>query len=184
MLVCACAACCRHSLYALDPNKNLDQYTLTRWDASDSFPGGGVHAIVQTNDGYLWIGAENGLVRFDGSRFSLFDHANTPSLPTGHILGLLVDSEGVLWVRMESPYLLRYRGGVFEQAYPLEWDRPGVSAMARDRKGRVLVAEVESLARYSGREYTRTVVSSKVGGLAISIAETLDGTIFTGMRDI
>ena len=184
LLVCACVLNCSGSLSALDPNRQIEQYRLTRWNAGDSFPGGGVNAIAQTNDGYLWIGAENGLVRFDGSRFSLFDHANTPSLPTGHILGLLVDSEGVLWVRMESPYLLRYRGGVFEQAYPLEWDRPGVSAMARDRKGRVLVAEVESLARYSGREYTRTVVSSKVGGLAISIAETADGTIFTGMRDI
>jgi ligand-binding sensor domain-containing protein/signal transduction histidine kinase len=184
LLVFAYAACCPGILFGLDPNRNIDQYTLTRWSASDSFPGGGVNAIAQTRDGYLWIGAENGLVRFDGSRFRLFDHSNTPSLPTGHILGLLVDSEGVLWVRMESPYLLRYRRGVFEQAYRLEFERPGVSAMARDRQGRVLVAEADVVARYSGREYSRAVVSANVGGLVISMAETADGAIFTGMRDI
>jgi signal transduction histidine kinase/ligand-binding sensor domain-containing protein len=183
LLAFICAGLCSPTLFALDPNRNIDQYTLTRWVMSDSFPGGGVNAIAQTNDGYLWIGCENGLVRFDGFGFRLFDHANSPSLPTGHILGLAVDAAGVLWVRMESPYLLRYRRGVFEQMYRLEPERPGVSAMARDQKGSILVAEAEVLVRYSGPEYSRSVVS-RLKGLAISIAETTDGAIFTGMRDI
>jgi signal transduction histidine kinase/ligand-binding sensor domain-containing protein len=180
LLVFGCAA----TLSALDPKRDISQYTVRRWTTSTSFPGGGVNAFAQTNDGYLWIGAENGLARFDGSSFRVFDHANTPSLPAGHILGLLVDSEGVLWVRMESPYLLRYRGGVFEQAYPLQMETPGVTAMARDRNGHALVAEIESLARYDGPNYARSVVSHKLGGLAISIAQTSDGAIFAGLRDL
>lgn len=173
-----------HTASALDPNRSLSQYSLTRWSTSTSFPAVGVNAIAQTNDGYLWVGAENGLVRFDGSSFRLFDHANTPSLPAGHILGLLVDSEGVLWVRMESPHLLRYQEGIFKQAYPLQFDTPGVTAMTRDRNGHVLVAEIESLAKYIGPSYSRNVVSRKLGGLAISLAQTADGTIFAGRRDL
>ena len=57
---------------------------------------GAINAIAQTPDGYLWIGAENGLVRFDGISFRLFEHDNTSSLPPGHVRGLVVDSEGVL----------------------------------------------------------------------------------------
>jgi ligand-binding sensor domain-containing protein len=184
LLACASALIGSHALFALDPNRDISQYTLTRWSVSDAaFPGGGVNAIAQTNDGYLWIGAENGLVRFDGFGFRLFTHANTPSLPAGHILGLSVESDGHLWVRMESPYLLRYERGTFEQVYPLQFDRPGVSAMALDQKGRILIAEADDLVRYSEREHSRTVVA-KLGGLAISIAEAAGGAVFIGMRDL
>ena len=63
-------------------------------------------------------------MRFDGISFRLIDHANSPSLPAGHVLGLAVDPEGALWVRMQSPYLMRYRGGSFEQMYPPEVPPP------------------------------------------------------------
>jgi hypothetical protein len=122
LLLGACVALGPHALSALDAHRTIGQYIATRWGARDSFPGGEIHAIAQTPDGCLWIGAENGLVRFDGIGFRLLEHDNTPSLPEGHILGLVVDSEGALWVRMENPYLLRYRGGSFEQMYPP--DRP------------------------------------------------------------
>jgi ligand-binding sensor domain-containing protein len=117
LLLCTCAALSPVGLSALDPDRALGQYIVTRWDSRDSFPGGAINAIAQTPDGYLWIGAENGLVRFDGISFRLIDHANSPSLPSGQVLGLVVDAEGALWVRMQSPYLMRYRGESFEQIY-------------------------------------------------------------------
>src|ERR1700722_20089949 len=98
------------SLSGLDHNQTIGQYITTLWNSRHSFPGGGINALTQTPDGYLWIGAENGLVRFDGVSFRLLEHANTPSLPAGPVLGLTVDSQGMLWVRMDGPYVLRYRG--------------------------------------------------------------------------
>ena len=183
LLLCAFATSGFHPLLALDPNRAIDQYVVSRWQGM-SFPGGGVHALAQTTDGYLWIGAENGLVRFDGVSFRLFNHANTPSLPAGHILGLVVDAEGFLWVRMESPYLLRYRGGVFEQAYALDFDETGVTTMARDRTGRVLVAATDALLRYGGGgKVTDAANLGRVGGLALAMAETAGGSLWLGMRD-
>ena len=183
MLGCVCVALSLPTLSALDPNRPIGQYIITQWSSRDSFPGGAVHAIAQTPDGYLWIGAENGLVRFDGIAFRLFDHSNTSSLPAGRVLDLTTDSAGVLWVRMESPYLLRYREGIFEQAYPVKLNQPGVTAIARGYRGGILLAPFDAPLRYSGGQFTPLVTSGAGGGLAMSIAETADGAVWVGMRD-
>jgi ligand-binding sensor domain-containing protein len=183
VLLCGCVALSSLPLLALDPNRPIEQYVITKWNSRNGFPGGAVHAIAQTPDGYLWLGAENGLVRFDGITFRLFDHSNTPSLPVGHVLDLTVDSSGVLWVRMESPYLLRYRGGTYEQAYPTKLNQPGVTAIARGHREGVLIAPTDAPLRYREGRFTPLVESGRDGGLAISIAETDDGVVWVGMRD-
>jgi len=53
-------------VHALDPTRHISQYGHTAWNVRDGFLGGRPNAIVQTADGYLWIGTEAGLVRFDG----------------------------------------------------------------------------------------------------------------------
>jgi signal transduction histidine kinase/ligand-binding sensor domain-containing protein len=190
LLLCTCVALGPHVLSALDPHRTLGQYIISRWGARDSFPGGAINAIAQTPDGCLWIGAENGLVRFDGVSFRLFEHENTPSLPAGHVLSLLVDSGGELWVLMERPYLMRYRGGRFEQMYPADVPPPfapdregGASAVARGIRGDVLIAPPTGPLRYSAGKITTVVSSGAAGGLPISIAETADGAVWVGMRD-
>jgi signal transduction histidine kinase/ligand-binding sensor domain-containing protein len=189
LLFCACAALSSHPLSALDPNRTLDQYVVTRW-GRDSFPGGAINAIAQTPDGYLWIGAENGLVRFDGVSFRLIEHANSPSLPPGHVLGLVVDSEGALWVRMQSPYLMRYRGGNFEQVYPekipLEFTfarEEGAAAATLGSNGEVVIAAPGTPLRYVSGKFTPVLSSGAVHGIPTTIAETADGAVWIGMRD-
>ena len=98
-------------------------------------------------------------MRFDGISFRLLEHDNTPSLPAGPILGLVVDAEGVLWVRMESPYLMRYRGGNFEQIYPLQVPAPfdparerGATAAIRGTRGDVLIASPRGTSAIPRRE--------------------------------
>jgi signal transduction histidine kinase/ligand-binding sensor domain-containing protein len=190
LLLCTCAALCPHALSALDPDRTLSQYIITRWNSRDSFPGGAINAIAQTPDGYLWIGAENGLVRFDGVSFRLIDHTNSPTLPLGQVLGLMVDSEGVLWVRMQSPYLMRYRGGSFEQMYPAELPPPfsparerGATAATRGTRGDALIARPGEALRFIAGKFTPIVSSGTVHGIPMSIAETADGAVWLGMRD-
>jgi signal transduction histidine kinase/ligand-binding sensor domain-containing protein len=64
----------------------------------DGLPRDGVTAIVQTRDGFLWIGTARGLARFDGLRFQVFDRSNTPALPSDRVHELWVDDDGTLWV--------------------------------------------------------------------------------------
>ena len=72
LLAAIAASCAIATLSALDRDRALPQYIRDRWDGSTGFQGGPVYAISQTVDGYLWIAAEKGLVRFDGLSFRLF----------------------------------------------------------------------------------------------------------------
>ena len=65
-------------------------------------PEGAVIALTQTQDGYLWLGTLGGLVRFDGTRFTVFNKANTPGLDSNRIVHLFEDSAGNLWVGTET----------------------------------------------------------------------------------
>src|SRR5262245_7981254 len=118
------------------------------------------------------------------------DHTNTPSLPSGQVLDLVVDREGTLWVRMQSPYLVRYSGGTFQQMYPEKLPPPfssareqGATAITRGIGGNVLIATPGAPLRYVVVKFTRVVTSGGSHGIAMSIAETQDGTVWVGTRD-
>ena len=89
-------------------------YFVRSWKTDSGLPGNVVTAIVQTRDGYLWIGTYGGLARFDGVRFTVFNSANTPELQNDRITSLYEDSQGVLWIGHERGDLTRYRDGKFE----------------------------------------------------------------------
>ena len=102
------------SASALDPNRTTSQYIRTSWGAEKGFASGSVTAIAQTADGYLWIGTDKGLIRFDGLNFRQFEQANPSSFAIGAVQTLLGDGQGNLWVLLRSTKLLRYRDGNFE----------------------------------------------------------------------
>lgn len=68
----------------------------------DGLPGSSVISVIQTRDGYLWLGTLYGLVRFDGLHFTSFDEANTPGLNSSRIVKLFEDSRGDLWAGTEN----------------------------------------------------------------------------------
>src|SRR5580765_6381619 len=61
------------TLAALEPERALSQYIRDEWGSARGYPGGAIHGLVQSGDGYLWIAAERGLVRFDGLKFELIE---------------------------------------------------------------------------------------------------------------
>jgi len=102
------------SASALDPNRTVSQYIRSSWGPEKGFASGSVTAIAQTTDGYLWIGTDKGLIRFDGLNFHQFEQANPSSFAIGAVQTLLGDEQGNLWVLLRSTKLLRYRDGSFE----------------------------------------------------------------------
>lgn len=88
------------------------QYRFEVWQTDEGLPQNTVSAIIQSREGYLWLGTYNGLVRFDGVRFKVFDSENTPELTSNRILRLLEGRDGTLWVGTDEG-LLRYKGGRF-----------------------------------------------------------------------
>jgi signal transduction histidine kinase/ligand-binding sensor domain-containing protein len=87
---------------ALDPVKAITQYRHEVWRTRDGLPQSSAEALAQSRDGYLWVGTQEGLARFDGSRFVVYDKASTPELRHNRVLALLEDRRGRLWLGTEG----------------------------------------------------------------------------------
>ncbi|MDB6112051.1 MAG: hypothetical protein JWR69_3801, partial [Pedosphaera sp.] len=99
----------------LPAETNAPLYSFDVWQTEQGLPQNSVTSIVQTRDGYLWLGTYNGLVRFDGVRFKVFDSSNTPEFQGSRITSLFEDEGGSLWIGHETGNLTRLRNGNFSQ---------------------------------------------------------------------
>src|SRR5580658_6505287 len=88
---CPCAS-------ALNPSLDINQYAHTAWTVRDGFFKGRIRAIAQTPDGYLWLGTEFGLLRFDGVRSVQWEPPAGEHLPSSYISSLLAARDGRLWI--------------------------------------------------------------------------------------
>ena len=86
------------TVLALDPALDARQYVHTAWKLRDGFTKGAINAIAQTPDGYLWLGTEFGLLRFDGVRTVPWQPPPNQRLPTNAIISLLTARDGTLWI--------------------------------------------------------------------------------------
>jgi ligand-binding sensor domain-containing protein len=94
------AVCAR--AFALEPSLQPSQYALDNWQIAEGLPQTSVQAIARTPDGYLWVGTQEGLARFDGVRFTVFDTNNESAIPNKNISALFVDRTGRLWIGTRS----------------------------------------------------------------------------------
>jgi signal transduction histidine kinase/ligand-binding sensor domain-containing protein len=185
--------CLAARAYGLDPNRPLFQYVQENWNTEAKFPGGAVNAIAQTSDGYLWIGMDRGLFRFDGFNFVAVSLPSLTGASNVPILGLLTDAGGNLWVRVQGSDVLRQKNGKFEPVrygarppsfeYGAEPPTSQVTAVSKDRNGDVLVSDViNGTFRFEAENTQRVLTPTMLPGASpvISIAETSDGKIWLG----
>lgn len=172
-----------NAAYAIDPNRAVSQYVRHRWGFEQGFPRGAVYAITQTADGFLWIGTDAGLVRFDGLHFTLVTDPSG-AVNVERVLGLSPDREGNLWIRLPGPTLVRYRAGAFERA-PLESQYEHTTATTISNEGALLTsAAYYGVLRYGkGRFEFVAPADPSVRSPIISMAQTPDGDIWMGTRD-
>lgn len=125
------------SARAVDPGRRISQYAHTAWRIQDGIFSGAPNAITQTADGYLWIGTQTELVRFDGVRFVRWTPAEgKQSLLTNNVFSLLAPRDGSLWIgtgvnlaRLKDGDLVNYT------------ERIGrINSILEDRQGRVWIA--------------------------------------------
>jgi ligand-binding sensor domain-containing protein len=86
-------------------------FIVDAWSTEEGLPQSSVISVIQTRDGYLWLGTLNGLVRFDGNRFTVFDEENTPGLNSDRIIYLFEDSHTNLWVGTDTTGVGLVRNG-------------------------------------------------------------------------
>jgi ligand-binding sensor domain-containing protein/signal transduction histidine kinase len=160
---------------ALDPNRLPAQYVREQWTTETRFPGGAVNGIAQTADGYLWIGTDRGLLRFDGFNFRSVSFTPIAAASNVPILQLLTDGGGKLWIRPQGAYLVRQKDHEFKS---VRYGLPAITALSKDNPGGVLVSDIEQgTFRFSADEVQKLGPSSPP---VISMAETADGKIWLG----
>ena len=124
------------------------EYSHRVWRTEDGLPQNRVQAIAQTPEGYLWVGTSEGLARFDGIRFLIFDRSNTAAISDDSIISLEAVPDGSLWIGTEGGGLLRYAQGVFEKFGEKDGITNGfVRATLRDRNGALWVGTDRGLFR-------------------------------------
>jgi PAS domain S-box-containing protein len=125
---------CRPFAFASAQSLDISQYAHTTWRVRDGFTKGGILTTAQTPDGYLWLGTEFGLLRFDGVRAIPWQPPTGSQLPSNRILSTLVGRDSTLWIATWKG-LASWKDGKLAQ-YP-EVAGQFISPLLEDREGRV-----------------------------------------------
>ena len=90
-----------------------DGYVVTHWGPNDGLPTADTWPIIQTREGYVWVGTGFGLVRFDGMKFTPFNSKNSPAFRAQQVTAIHEDTDGRIWVGLLSGGVLIYQNGRF-----------------------------------------------------------------------
>lgn len=138
------------SLKALDPARSITQYTHRIWDQEEGLFQPTVYSILQSHDGFLWLGTQDSLIRFDGLRFHEFDDSPRSVLHRALVRSLLEDGAGNLWAGTIGSGLVRISPQSVATRFAPSTGFPGVNAFCLDRGdgNDIWVCANDSLVRY------------------------------------
>jgi signal transduction histidine kinase/streptogramin lyase len=149
--------CCIFAFFCVAPN-TLAQYRFDSYTTDNGLPQNSIWAMCQTRDGYIWLATGEGLLRFDGVRFQVFNSTNTPALKVNGFSpsGLLEDGEGALWAGTWAGGAIRYYKGVFTE-YTTKDGLPGdrVVRIDEDAEGAIWIFTNPGLARWKNGRLVR-----------------------------
>jgi signal transduction histidine kinase/ligand-binding sensor domain-containing protein len=139
--------------WALDPHRTLSQYSHQQWGQQDGLPQDTIRSIAQTTNGYLWLGTDEGLARFDGFEFTVFSKPGA-DLPANSITALAASPDGSLWIGTPNG-LAQYHGGQF-RTYTVKDGLPdnNIIGLYTDEAGILWLVAGINLCRYQGGKFT------------------------------
>lgn len=133
------------------------QFRFDSWTTDNGLPQNSVYWIAQTPDGYLWLTTLDGLARFDGVKFTIFNKSNSEGLPTNRFTSLFADTDGTIWLGTEETGLVRFRQGK-ARTFTLADGLPSMQVLQiqKDPDGSLLILTTGGLARLRDGHFTLT----------------------------
>jgi ligand-binding sensor domain-containing protein len=147
LLLCFCFCLCVTAARA--------QYRIDQWTADNGLPQNSVYGIVQTGDGYLWLATLDGLARFDGVRFTIFNKSNSAGIVNNRFVSLFETAGGDLWAGTEESGVVRLSGGRFERFGADAGVPPGVYGIeAGAGSGGVIILDYSQAFHFSDGKFS------------------------------
>lgn len=157
-----------------------DTFGRQIWQTENGLPQNTVHSILQSRNGYIWVGTEGGLARFDGVRFAVFNTQNTPALKSNNIR-MLAETRDSLWIATADG-IARLQNGRFS-AFGIADGLPSnnVWSLSEDQVGSLWAVTADGVARFAGNRFQQYAIrdAALVTG---AIAASNDGTVWIGTR--
>jgi signal transduction histidine kinase/ligand-binding sensor domain-containing protein len=135
---------------AIAPSAPLSDYSRQSWTVENGLPQTNIQSVVQTRNGFLWLGTEAGLVRFDGVEFVTFNRNSSPELPGNDIRCLLASRDGTLWIGTNAG-LARWRDGrIIALTQPRNIAGHAIRGLAQNNDGLIWILTDGGLAVLDG----------------------------------
>jgi ligand-binding sensor domain-containing protein/signal transduction histidine kinase len=184
-LLCACAAFLGVRAKAADFDLAESARTMRVWRMADGLPSDSVTAIIQTRDGFLWVGTDAGLVRFDGVKFNQMALAASSTNAAFHVTALCEDANGNLWIGTQENGLFETVRGTVRHFVGVLLDED-VTSLAADDRGGVWIGTKSGLNFWNGEKFeaftTRDGLSDEmVTGVNVARSGTVWITTRVGM---
>ena len=163
------------TLAALDPEKNLSNYIHHTWTTREGLPQDTIYSIVQDSQGYIWIGTDRGLVRFDGLEFKLFNKSNTHALKNDSITALFLASDKTLWIGTYGGGITLYKNNQFLFPAPPD-DLPNhfVQSITEDRENNIWIGTLGGgIIHFDGTLFSSITTDMEDSGLSNNIVSSV-----------
>jgi PAS domain S-box-containing protein len=170
--------------FALDPTKSVFQFNCQNWTRQNGLPADKVNSIVQTQDGYLWLATQNGLVRFDGLEFKTIP-ITLPQARGNNVRALSRSRDGSLWFAINAGGFGRYDGQNFSAAEDERLNRSDTSieAIMEARDGALWLGETLAVDRWVKGKPGESLIGEVMPGPVITLCEGAAGTIWLGTAE-
>jgi len=167
---------------ALDPGRAISQLVVQRFTNENGLPQNSVQALCQTADGYIWIGTQDGLARFDGARFVVFDKTSVSGFPNNVIWGLSEARAGGVWVATNGGAARLVEGRLADTIGTREGVQERTRAAYEDRIGTLWVGtDGGGVARISGRHLVKLGTADRLPSNRVrAIVEDAAGHLYIG----
>jgi ligand-binding sensor domain-containing protein len=162
---------------AADPSALAAGWVRESWSIADGLPVNSISGLIQSRTGYVWAATFDGLVRFDGVRFTVYNSANSPGLPSDRIMSVTETKDSALWMNTEQLYLVRFARGRFTHIDESRGLVGGAHVIYEDPSGQVFIGTDRGLGRMAGDRFV-PMAPDVIRRRVMSIVRRRDGSLW------
>ena len=167
--------------FALNPSRSIFQYNCQTWSRQNGLPAGKINCVTQSKDGYIWLGTQKGLVRFDGLGFKVIpiDLAQNSGQ---EVRSLTPAANGGIFFTINAGGFGSYAGRKFAAIGDERWARPDMNAttILQARDGALWMGEELGFGRWVNGRPGESLFDEATTGPVLSIYEDPSGRVWLG----